>query len=58
MHATDGTLQEIEPKDVLDFPIAQFATWLDTRDSGKLYVGSSHRYSLINQLQMKSILCQ
>lgn len=38
VHAADGALQEIEPNDILDFPVAQFATWLDTRDSGKLSI--------------------
>lgn len=42
MHAADGALQEIEPNDILDFPVAQFATWLDTRDSGRLSITSSH----------------
>jgi hypothetical protein len=42
VHAAEGVLQEIEPNGILDFPVAQFATWLDTRDSGNWSITSSH----------------
>jgi len=35
-------LQEFEPEDVIDFPISQLGTWLDTRDSGG-FLRASHR---------------
>ncbi|KAH8695129.1 tetratricopeptide repeat protein [Talaromyces proteolyticus] len=33
VHAADGALQEVDSTDIVDFPIAQFTTWLDMRDS-------------------------
>ncbi|KAL1970255.1 hypothetical protein VTN77DRAFT_5415 [Rasamsonia byssochlamydoides] len=33
VHAADGVIQEVEPNTVVDFPVAQFTTWLDTPDT-------------------------
>ncbi|OKL63184.1 hypothetical protein UA08_01379 [Talaromyces atroroseus] len=33
VHAAEGTLQNVEAGDVIDFPINQFTTWLDMRDT-------------------------
>lgn len=54
MHAPEGALQEIEPNDILDFPVAQLATWLDTGDSDKYTL--STMYEDKENIQEKSEL--
>lgn len=37
VHATEGKLQDVEARAVVNFPIAQFTTWLDMRDNGMFF---------------------
>ncbi|GAM39859.1 hexokinase [Talaromyces pinophilus] len=40
VHATEGKLQDVEARAVVNFPITQFTTWLDMRDNDEKYLDS------------------